>query len=137
MKTQFRQTLAAIVIPVSFIGILFLLNTMPLSKYGFGGIIVTFIAILITYIALKKDKRTFKDIGFQWERKTPIRFTIGFFVGFFIAVLMLMVVLNFTNLEFIYNTNINVPSALFWLVVFFPLAFMEEIIFLRLCLYKD
>lgn len=44
-------------------------------------------------------------------------------------VLMLFIVLNFTGLELIYNTNSNVASTLFWMLAFFPLAFREEIIF--------
>lgn len=132
MKTKFIQTFAALVLPVSFIGVLFILNTMSiltLGKYGLGGIVITLVAILITFLALKKDKKTFRDIGFQWERKTPIRFTIGFFIGVFTAVLMLIIVVNFSSIEVVYNVNSNVPSALFWLLAFFPLAFMEEIIF--------
>ncbi|MBL4905531.1 MAG: CPBP family intramembrane metalloprotease [Flavobacteriaceae bacterium] len=102
---------------------------IPISKYGLGGIIMTCIAILITFIAIKKDKKTFKDIGFQLERKTPVRFTIGFFVGILITIIMLIIIICFSNIELIYNVNSNIPSVLFWLLAFFPLAFMEEIIF--------
>ncbi len=132
MKDKFIQALTALILPISFIGILFVLNTVPIasiSKYGLGGIIVTGIALLITYFALKKDKKTFKDIGFCLERKTPARFTVGFFMGAFITVLMLTVVISFSNLVLVYNTNTNILSAIFRLLAFFPLAFMEEIIF--------
>ncbi len=132
MKTKFIQAFAALILPISFIGILFILNTIqiiPLSKYGLGGLMLTCIALLITFIALKKDKKTFKDIGFLLERKTPIRFTIGFLVGLFITVLMLLIVIRFSCIELSYNVDSNIPSVLFWLLAFFPLAFMEEIIF--------
>ncbi|MEM5565220.1 CPBP family intramembrane glutamic endopeptidase [Psychroserpens sp. AS72] len=100
-----------------------------ISKYGLGGILLTCIAFLITYIAVKKDKKTFNDSGFRWERKTPVRFTVGFIIGILITVLMLIIMISFTDLEINYNFNSNVPSILFWLLAFFPLALMEEIIF--------
>jgi membrane protease YdiL (CAAX protease family) len=102
---------------------------LPVSKYEFGGVIVTCIALLLTFVFLKKDKKTFKDIGFQWERKTPIRFSIGFFIGTLVTVLILAITISFSSIELVYNVNSSIPLVLFWLLAFFPLAFMEEIIF--------
>tara|TARA_R110001632_G_scaffold83349_3_gene184556 strand:+ start:7331 stop:8152 length:822 start_codon:yes stop_codon:yes gene_type:complete len=132
MKNKLIQALAAIVLPISFILILFVLTTtniIPISKYGLGGTIVTGIALFITFIALKIDKKTFKDIGFFLERKTSIRFTIGFLVGALITTVMLTILICFSSIELIYNPDSNITSVLFWLLAFFPLAFMEEIIF--------
>lgn len=132
MKTKFIQTLYALLLPLSFIGILIILNSIPmipLGRYEFGGIVLSGVSILLTFLALKKDKKTFKDIGFQWEKKTPIRFIIGFLIGVLITALMLFIVINFSNLELSYNPDSKVFLVLFWLLVFFPLAYMEEIIF--------
>lgn len=132
MKNKIIQILSALILPLIFIGILIILNGFPMmsiSKYGLGGILLTIVALLITYAAIKKDKKTFSDIGFRWVRKTPIRFTGGFIIGILITVLMLIIMISFTDLEINYNVNSNVPSVLFWLLAFFPLAYMEEIIF--------
>lgn len=132
MKNKFIQTLSALILPISFIVILFFLNVVSfisLNKYELGGIVVTGIALFLTYLALKKDKTTFKKIGFRWERKTPILFTIGFLMGAFITVIMLAIVIHFSSVELIYNTSSNIGWVLFWLLAFLPLAFMEEIIF--------
>ena len=132
MKNKFIQTLSALILPISFIVILTILNAFPmplLSIYGFGAILVTGIAIFITYLTLKKDKKSFKDIGLHLERKTPKRFIIGFSTGLFVTTIMLAIVINFSNIELINNTNSNTPFVLLWLLIFFPLAFMEELIF--------
>ena len=132
MKNKIIQTASALLLPISFILILFLLNTVPvtnISKYDSGGIIVTIIAFIITFIAIKIDKKTFKEIGFYLDRKTPIRFSIGFILGLIITIIMLAILINFSSVEMIYNYNANIQTVLFWLLAFFPLAFMEEIIF--------
>ena len=134
MKIKFIQVLAALILPISFIIILMCLNTMPLvpismGTYDLGSILMTGIALLITYFAIKKDKKTFKDIGFNYEIKTPVRFIIGFIIGLLITILILAIVIGFSSIEIIYNNDVSIPMVLFWLLVFFPLAFMEEIIF--------
>jgi membrane protease YdiL (CAAX protease family) len=132
MKNKFIQVLAALVSPISFILILFVITTtniIPISRYGLGGTIVTTIALFITFVALKIERKTFKYIGLQFERKTPLRFTIGFLVGMLITIVMLTIVIRFSSVTFIYKTDSNIASVLFWLLAFFPLAFMEEVIF--------
>lgn len=134
MKTKFIQVLAALILPIVFILILMSLNALPLNSmamgtYNLGSILMTGIALLMTYLAIRKDKKTFKDIGLQYERKTPIRFIIGFIIGLLITIIILAVVICFSSVELIYNPESNMPMVLFWLLVFLPLAFMEEIIF--------
>ncbi len=132
MKTKFIQILSALILPTSFIVILIGLNAIPLvsvSKYGLGGILITGVALLLTYVAVKRDKTSFRKIGFYLERKTPVRFVIGFFIGLVVTVFMLAISISFSSLEMSYNFESNIPSVLFWLLAFFPLAYMEEIIF--------
>jgi membrane protease YdiL (CAAX protease family) len=134
MKTKVIQVLAALILPISFILILISINTLPLNSialgtYDLGSILMTIIALIITYVASKKDEKSFKDIGLKFERKTPIRFVIGFLIGAFVTVLILAIVIAFSSVEIIYNNDASIPNVIFWLLVFFPLAFMEEIIF--------
>ncbi len=132
MKTKFMQILSALMLPISFIMILMILNALPfipLSRYGFGGVLLTAVALSLTYIATKKDKTTFKKIDFSLEPKTPIRFAFGFFIGFIITIIMLVIIIKFSSLEINFNKETHIPTVLFWLLAFFPLAYMEEIIF--------
>lgn len=132
MKTKFVEILAALFLPMSFMGVLFVLNAFPippLDKYGLGGVLVLFIALLITYFALKNDKKNFGDIGIQWEKKTLIRFVLGFFIGILMTVMMLCVVITFSSVHLVYNKDSNALLIMCWLLAFFPLAFMEELIF--------
>lgn len=132
MKNKFIKALSALILPIGFIGVLFILNTLPLvpiSQYGLGSILITGLALLMTYWALKKDTKTFKDIGFHWERKTPLRFTVGFLIGTCITAFMLAVVIQFSSIKLVYNTNSNILSISLWLLAFLPLALMEEVIF--------
>ena len=98
MKTKFIQILSALMLPISFVLILIGLNIIPvfsISKYGLGGILITGVALLLTYVAIKRDKTTFKKVGFYLERKTPVRFFVGFFIGLVITVFMLAISINF------------------------------------------
>mgnify|MGYP001950499617 CR=1 FL=1 len=109
-----------------------LLNKVPLAaidKYGLGSIVVTGIALIMTYLVLKKNKTTFRAIGLRWEKKTPLRFAAGYFSGIIITALILAITIHFSNLELRYIPNQNILSVLFWLLAFLPLAFMEELIF--------
>ena len=92
-------------------------------------ILITIVALLLTYLAVKKDGKTFKQVGFYLDKKTPSRFVIGFLIGAVIAVVMLVIVINFSSLSISFNNESNIPGVLIWLLAFFPLAYMEEIIF--------
>ncbi len=132
MKNKFIQAVTALILPVGFILFLIILNIVPLAsfdKYGFGSILVLSIAILFSYIYLKSTKKTFKEVGFVWEQKTSKRFLIGFLIGIGITILLLIVVFHFSELKLVYNKESNIAWVSFWLLAFFPLALMEEIIF--------
>jgi membrane protease YdiL (CAAX protease family) len=132
MKTKFIQICYALILPIAFILILILLNIAPLplmSKYSFGGIVVTVIALLLTYLAVKKNGKTFRDIGFYIDKKTPTRFLFGFLFGAVIAVVMFVIIISFSSIEISFNKESNVTGVLIWLLAFFPLSYMEEIIF--------
>lgn len=132
MKNKFIQALTALILPVGFIIFLIILNMapmVPIDKYGFGSIFILSVAILFSYIYLKSTKKTFKEVGFTWEQKTPKRFLIGFLIGIGITILILFVVFQFSELKLVYNSGSNIGLVSFWLLAFLPLALMEEIIF--------
>ncbi|WP_369999587.1 lysostaphin resistance A-like protein [Winogradskyella sp.] len=132
MKIKFSQTLYALFLPISFMVILMLLSAIPLpffNVYDIGGIVITLLALILTYVIIKKQGKTFKDIGLYWESKTPIRFGFGFLIGVVVTVIMLAIAINFSSLEVVYNEDSDILKVLFWVLIFFPLAFMEELIF--------
>ncbi len=132
MKTRFIQACYALILPIIFIAILILLNAVPLNalnKYSFGGVLITIIALLITFVAVKKDGKTFKEIGFSIDKNTPVRFVKGFLIGLVIVTLMLAIMICLSDLEITLSKKSNITEVLFWLLAFFPLAYMEEVIF--------
>lgn len=132
MKNKFIQAITALILPISFIGCFIILNILPLTSidiYGLGSLTGLIIALLISHIYLKKTKKTYRDIDFVWERKTPKRFFIGFLIGIGITIAMLMIAFYFSELKLVYNKKSNIGWVLLSLLAFFPLAFMEEIIF--------
>ncbi|WP_179022413.1 CPBP family intramembrane glutamic endopeptidase [Winogradskyella forsetii] len=132
MKAKLIKVLTALILPFTFIGLLMLLSTLPLrffNVYDIGGIVITLVALGLTFIFLTKKGKSFKDVGLYLEGKTPIRFSLGFLSGSFITVVMLAIVVNFSSLEFVYSEGSSLLQVCFWLMIFFPLAFMEELIF--------
>ncbi|MHA7843259.1 MAG: CPBP family intramembrane glutamic endopeptidase [Winogradskyella sp.] len=129
---KFSQTFYALVLPISFIVTLVLLSTIPLpffNVYDIGGIVITSIALILSYVIVKKQDNTFRDIGLYYENKTPLRFGFGFLIGAFVTVVMLAIAINFSSLEMVYNKDSKIFQPLFWTLMFLPLAFMEELIF--------
>ncbi|MGB1307931.1 MAG: lysostaphin resistance A-like protein [Oceanihabitans sp.] len=132
MKSKIIQALGVLLLPISFIAVLIVLNIVPfvpLSKYGSGGILLTIIALGLTFVFAKRDGKTFNEIGFSLQKITPIWFATGFLAGLFIAVIMFAIIISLTDLELVFLENANIKTALLWLLAFFPLAYMEEIIF--------
>lgn len=132
MKTQFIKASYALLVPIIFIGILAVLSVFPLntvSKYGIGGILVTAIALALTYVAVKLNKTTFKANNFYLDKITPFRFLSGFILGSFIIGIMLVVLISCSALEVNRNQNIDMYAVAIGVLPVFLLAYMEEVIF--------
>lgn len=134
MSQKSKSILLAVALPVAFIASILLLNMFPFPElFNFKqyvmGAIGTLIAVWLSYVFLKKDNTSFSEIGLIWELKTPKRFFIGFLIGTTIAIVMITSIILLSDLKVVWKEGANVPMALFWIGAFFPLAFMEEIIF--------
>ena len=93
------------------------------------GIIGCLIACLVIWGFLKRDKSSFNEIGLVWEKGTLRKFLTGVLIGLVIFVLILVILKNFTELDFQRNPRgIDLETALGYLI-FFPLAMMEELAF--------
>ena len=94
--------------------------------YGIFGTIAAFSA---TWVFLKIEKRSFTDIGLVWELGTAFRFFKGIFTGAVIFMLIIIVLLVFTELQLERNTKTFDPWSAFWYLAIIPLALMEEVAF--------
>jgi membrane protease YdiL (CAAX protease family) len=95
-------------------------------SYGILGILS---AYFTTWIFLKFDNQNFTDIGLTWQHNTIIKFVKGLLLGMGIFAIILLVLVNFTELQITLNPKgINLPTALGFLAIF-PLALMEELAF--------
>lgn len=134
MSPKNKSILLAIALPLVFIASIQLLNAFPFpelfdfKQYAMG-VIGTLIALIISYLFLKKENTSFRTIGLVWESKTPKRFFIGFLIGTAIVLVMITSIILLSDLKVVWKEGADVSMALFWLGAFLPLAFMEEIIF--------
>jgi len=98
------------------------------SRFAYG-IFGTLSAIFTTWMFIKIEKKSFKDIGLVWERGTIFRFFKGILIGTIIFILILFILLNFTELQLQKNTKTVSPWNFLGYLVFVPLALMEEVAF--------
>ncbi|CAL2103581.1 CPBP family intramembrane metalloprotease [Tenacibaculum sp. 190130A14a] len=131
MKRKFITAIKAIALPLVFIFILQLLNPLASfiktnSKYNqvLLGITAITIAITISYFYDKNTKNTLTP-----NTATIGKTLLGLFTGLIAASLMILTLLTFSNLKIEHSSNINYLSIFFSSLLFFPLAYFEEIIF--------
>jgi hypothetical protein len=86
-------------------------------------------ALFLTWLFLKYEKRSFKEIGLTWQAGTVIRFLVGVFIGSAIFGLILLALLLLTPLQLQLNNRTLGTSALIGYVAFFAISLMEEISF--------
>jgi len=143
MKTGFNETnspkLSAVVKTVVywavFLVLLFLVgsqlgNMFPAKWERFVyGIFGTVAACLALWLMLKFDKKTFSDYGLSWQRDTFLKFIKGLFIGTAIFLVIILILIVFTQYRFTTNPATWDPWAAFWYLSIIPLALMEEIAF--------
>ena len=108
------------------------------ERLGYG-IIGISAALLITFLFLKIDKKTFADIGLKLENATLKKFFTGIVVGAGIMGFMTIGVIYFSGFKMEANKNSSILNFLFCALPLIPLAFMEEVAFRAypLILLKD
>tara|TARA_B100000780_G_C21083217_1_gene436302 strand:+ start:238 stop:1044 length:807 start_codon:yes stop_codon:yes gene_type:complete len=93
---------------------------------GITGTIGVFIAVLIF---LKLEKKTLKDYGLYWDKRTLSKFGLGLLLGVVLACIMMFSQIAYSQLELSVNKEVSLLPFIFWSLAFVPLAFMEEIAF--------
>lgn len=129
MTKKYQTILLAIALPLIFIGFMQLVCMFPITERAIVGMVGVFIALILSYVFLRLEKKSFKDIGLVLELKTPKRFFLGFIIGLAIAITIIFMILIFSDLEIKWNEDSDILITSLWLFVFIPLAFMEEIVF--------
>ncbi len=103
------------------------------TEYAFNrilmGILGSLIALGITFLMLKFDKKSFSDVGLKWERDTFIKFLKGLIIGALIVIVSIAILVLTTDYTISYNEEVIIWKALIGLTAFLPLAFMEEVIY--------
>jgi hypothetical protein len=95
-------------------------------RLGYG-IIGTTAALLITFLFLKFDKKTFADISLKLDNATLKKLFTGIVVGAGIMGLMTIGVIYFSGFKMEANKNNSILNFLFCTLHLIPLAFMEEV----------
>ena len=131
---KLKPILSAITLPLLWILSIMIFAALPFSPLGnykwfVMGIICSLIAWGLTYMFLKFDGLSFSQIGLTWQSDTFKKFFIGCLLGIAIAIIMLGIVVLFTDLTIERNAITNNPLTIFWLLLFIPLSFMEELAF--------
>lgn len=93
---------------------------------GITGTIGVLIAVLIF---LKLEKKTLKDYGLNWDKRTFSKFGLGLLLGVVLASIMMLSQIAYSQLELSVNKEVSLLPFIFWSLAFVPLAFMEEIAF--------
>jgi membrane protease YdiL (CAAX protease family) len=99
-------------------------DTWPRFMYGAVG---TISAFFLTWLFLKSEKRSIREIGLVWEPGTPWRFFAGLLIGTALFSVILLSLLLLTPLQIQFNPQPIKASALVGYLAFFPLSLMEEI----------
>jgi membrane protease YdiL (CAAX protease family) len=110
---------------------LFITSTIPgLSNNFLTSTIGPILTLLITYLFLKFDKKSFSSIGLKFESATLKRFCIGFLIGLGMISVYVLCIAYFSDFKIQPNKDANIFFILFpSLPVIIILAFTEEIVF--------
>lgn len=131
MNKKFITAVTSIAVPLVFILGLYTLNpiigfiklNIEHSKLTLA-IIGVILAILVNYVFYNSTKQNLIP------NKTTLKKTsAGLVIGVSITLILLGILLPFSELKVELNTQKNYLEALMWCLIFFPLAYMEEIIF--------
>jgi uncharacterized protein len=120
--------------------ILFLVLLIPVTSqsgavfsrhvHGFTfGIFGTAIAVLITWLFIKVEKKTFKNFNLVWKKETLPKFFKGLAIGIASFSLITLILVVFAGLKIEKNPEAINPWIWFWYLAIIPSAFMEEIVF--------
>jgi uncharacterized protein len=99
-----------------------------LERYSYG-IIGSLLALLMTAVFLRVEKKSFTEIGMAFQSGTIPRFITGFLIGLLISGSIIASLLLIGGLDLRYAPGFSLPEFLLWGLALLPLSFMEEVAF--------
>jgi membrane protease YdiL (CAAX protease family) len=128
IKYVLRAMLFCTVFTGLFIALSFFKSAFP-GKFErlVHGIIGTIAALLTTLLFLKWDKKSFSDIGLNFEKTTLKKFFSGVLMGIGLMGLLTISVIYISDFKIETNSNSDILNFIFWTLPLIPLAFMEEV----------
>src|SRR5688572_8195450 len=119
-----------------FMGLLFLGGSflVPLFNKSISplifGIVGTTAAVITVYTFVKREKLAFRQIALVFEPASITRFLSGYLIGTVICVIMISVLIMFSDLELkTNNAFVFKPITVIGYLAIVPLALMEELAF--------
>ena len=108
----------------------FLKQFLPVDYERFAyGVIGTLIAILLTWIFLRIERKTFSMLGLNWGSHTIGNFLIGLLIGIVLSLVMIGILLWVSDLRLVRSPGTGLIAFLGWTLALLPLAYMEELAF--------
>jgi membrane protease YdiL (CAAX protease family) len=86
-------------------------------------------AFFVTWLFVRKEKRSFRDIGLVWERNTLFRLAGGIAVGTVVFLLMVFFLLNAGELSLLKNEQGPGVGSIIPYLSIIPFVLMEEVAF--------
>lgn len=129
-KTNYllKASLFCAAFTIIFILLSFFKSFIPAEQERLAhGIIGTIAAFLTTFAFLKYDKKSWKDIGLQYEKSTIGNFLSGILSGMVFMGLSVLFVIYYSGFKVETNPNSNIFHFLLMTLPLIPLAFMEEL----------
>ncbi|MEJ8755793.1 type II CAAX endopeptidase family protein [Pontibacter sp. H259] len=99
-----------------------------LERYAHG-VVGMLAAFTTTWLFLRYEGKTFRQIGLNWEAGTIKRFLAGTVAGCIISAAMVFLQVVFSGLKIEPVDSTAIPVFILWSFALLPLAFMEEIAF--------
>lgn len=130
MHSFIKSILFCLLFTLLFMGLSFFKKYFPANferpAHAILGIIAT---LLILFLFLWFDKKTFSGIGLRLTKGTPLHFIRGFFTGVLLMGVLSISVIYCTGFSISFNAKSNLLSFLWVTLPLLPLAFMEELAF--------
>lgn len=127
----FKITLYWILFLVLLIAVTSLSSTIfstHVHRFIFG-IFGTGIALFITWLFVKSEKKSFAEYNLIWRKNTFHNFIKGLVIGIASFALITSILVFFGGLEIRKNPETVSPWIWFWYLAILPSALMEEIVF--------
>ena len=134
MKWNKQLVIRAILLPIAFtillVGASFFKQFLPPQYERMSyGLIGSIVAIIVTWIFLKWDGKSWSVLNLGWDAKTLPKSLLGLLLGIILAAIMVGTMVICTDVTIAINDNPAILPFLMTATALIPLAWMEEMAF--------